>query len=267
MDDRRKALELLAKGKISTDSLINPNQSMLDKALDARDLNQSALAAKVFKDTGIPIPGRNAKASKIEDFYGQLAQERYPELKDTTIDLADLSKENARGQYFSGDKNKWIELQKDLWKKNPESAAGTLFHELGHAYDDQVLGQRGKPLQTNLKLPDSMSPEQAYEIMSNKHHTDFIPGKREVGSFGKGALESLMKNGTFRQVAAGLPLVGGAAAAAMSGDAMAAVPVLGEAGEVGESSDSEKQMLNEYDAKANYNKSQARKDALTKLGK
>ena len=266
MDNRRKSLELIAKGKLSADSLINPKQDIMSRALDARDITQSALAKQVLDNTGIPIPGQRASAGKLEDFFQQLAAETHPELKNMTVDLADLSKENARGAYYSGDKHKWIELQKDLWKKNPESATGTLLHELGHAYDDQVLGQRGKPLATNLKLPDSFSPSDAYEIMANKHHADFIPGKREVGSFGKGALESLMKNGTFRQVAGALPVVGGLATAAMSGDASAAVPLLDEADDVGESKSDEFQMLAEDKARKDYGQSQARMDALKKIG-
>lgn len=198
MDDRKKALELIAKGKLDLEKLIDPNQTIYNRALDARDLTQSALAKQVLDNTGIPIPSSNARASTLEDFFQRLSQETHPELKNMTVDLADLSKENARGMYYSGDNQKWIELQKNLWKQNPESAVGTLMHELGHAYDDQVLGKDGKPISTNLKLPNSMNAGDAYEIMSNKHHVENIPGKRGVGSFAKGALESLKNNGTFR---------------------------------------------------------------------
>jgi hypothetical protein len=195
---RRKALDLIAKGKASADSYIDPKSDIFEKAFTTRNINQAALAQQVLKNTGIPIPGPRTSASKLEDFFQQLGTETHPELKNMTVDLADLAKENANGIYYSGDKHKWIELQKDMWKRDPEKAVGTLMHELGHAYDDQVLGQRSKPISENLKLPESMSPSEAYEIMSNKHHVDYIPGKREVGSFGKGALESLRKNGTFR---------------------------------------------------------------------
>ena len=84
-------LEQIAKGQLSVDSLINPKQDIMSKALDARDLTQSALAQQVLKNTGIPIPGQRASAGKIEDFYNQLLHEQYPELKNTTVDLAGQS--------------------------------------------------------------------------------------------------------------------------------------------------------------------------------
>lgn len=266
MDDRRKALELLAKGKISSEKLINPNQDVLSRALESRNLTQSALAKQVLDNTGIPIPSKNAKVSQLEDFYNRLGSELYPELKKVDVNMQDLTKENANGIYYPGKDLKWIELQKGQWAKNPEQQVGTLLHELGHQYDDEVLNKKGNPISEKLKLPKDMNADDAYEIISNKHHVDYIPGKREVGSFGKGALQSLMKNGTFRTVTGSLPLAGGLAAAAASGDASAAVPILGEAESVGESVEQERELLNEIDARKNYDGSQARRDALRKLG-
>ncbi len=66
-----------------------------------------------------------------------------------------------------------------------------------------------------------------------------------------------------------VPLIGGVAAAALGGaeDASAAIPVLDSADSVGMSSQDENQMISEIKAKNNYEKSQARKDALAKLAK
>jgi hypothetical protein len=272
MDDRRKALERIAKelqatGNINTSGLIDTKQPLIHQALDARDLTQSALAKKVLDNTGIPIPSPNARSSKLEDFYNRIGQEAYPELKKVDVNLADLSKEGARGAYYGGDKLKWIEMQKGLYKQNPESAVGTLLHELGHQYDDEILGKRGNPINDKFRS-SGMSPEDAYELIANKHHVDYIPGKREVGTYGKGALQSLLKNGTFKTIAGALPLAG-TAMALSSGDANAAaaelpseIPGVGQVydairSENAGSAQDDKQMIAERNAAVNYGKSPA----------
>ena len=73
------------------------------------------------------------------------------------------------------------------------------------------------------------------------------------------------KQGMFkrigRKVAGVVPVVGALASAAMSEDASAAVPFLGDAEGVGMSAQDENAMLNEYDARRDYDNSQASKDA------
>lgn len=204
MNDRRKLLEQLSKqhnrtGKINTAGLIDPNQIPFNQALDANDLTQQVLAHEVLKNTGVPIPNPGARASTVEDFYHRIMQERYPELKPNIDVVKDLAKnENARGVYYSGPSLKWIEMDQDLWKKNPESALGTLLHESGHQYDEQIMGRKeGKPINDKFRFP-GMNPDDAYEIVAQGHHLENIPGQRGVGTFGKAALQNLKEKGTFR---------------------------------------------------------------------
>ena len=62
-----------------------------------------------------------------------------------------------------------------------------------------------------------------------------------------------------------IPVVGAGASALMGDDAMAAVPVLGEADSVGESSEDEAQLLAEIKAQKDYSNSPSRMDRLKSL--
>lgn len=62
-----------------------------------------------------------------------------------------------------------------------------------------------------------------------------------------------------------LPIVGGLASALVSGDASAAIPILGDSEGLGESPEAEAQMIAEAKAMENYNRSPARRDRLKKL--
>lgn len=115
-------------------------------------------------------------------------------------------------------------------------AVGKLLHEAGHQYDDKMkvidpktnLPHIGKELDlgTLRKARDSgvdlknLDPSQVYEMYAKGHHAN-IPDLRE-GSYGLGALKSMLKSGTFKA----LPVIGTAAtaAAALSApDASAAI--------------------------------------------
>lgn len=61
------------------------------------------------------------------------------------------------------------------------------------------------------------------------------------------------------------PLIGGLVAAAASGDASAAIPILGDADSVGVSPEQENMFIAEQKAKGNYLKSQAHQDKLEAL--
>lgn len=265
MEDRKKALELFAKqieeGLPFAEDFIPKDRDIENNALRARDLSEEALAHQVMKNTGIPIPNNNAPRLKKEDFLNRLVQERYPELTPNV----QLGNEDS---YLRG--NILVRDNKDLTE-----TVGKSLHEAGHQYDNQILGTRGENLdlktlrymkKSGLDLKN-MDPAQVYEMYAKGHHQN-IPNLRE-GTYGLGALKSYLKSGTFKA----LPIIGpalGAAAALSSGDASAAVPLLSEADDVGMSSDDEKQMLAEHNARVNYDKSPAhlaRIEALKKLGK
>lgn len=273
MDERKKALELFSKqlseGNPLAEEFVNTKKSPLSQSFQARDLAEDALANEVLKNTGVPIPGKGASQLKQEDFLNRILQERYPEIS-PDVSLKDLGKD--LGQYGQGK----IDINKNI-SNDPVKSVSTLLHEGGHQYDDKILKFKGtddvakKQLIKNVpdgRILKDIDPMQMSEIINKGHHAR-IPNLRDSDSFGLGALKSMLKSGTFKQAAGALPLVGGLAAAAMSGDAMAAVPVLGDADDVGMSGDEEKAMLNEHNARVNYDKSpahQARLNALKGFG-
>ena len=268
MENRKKALELFAKqlreGIPYASDFIEGDNDIENNALLARNLSEQTLANEVMKNTGIPVPDKGASVLKKEDFLNRIMKERYPELE-PNIQIKDI--DGSAGTYHKGK----IELNKWMLENDPiEKTLGTTLHEAGHQYDDQILKHQGKELDLktlrdlkksgfDLKNAD---PAQVYEMYAKNHHAN-IPNLRE-GTFGLGALKSYLKNGTFKS----LPAIGtgmAAYAALESGDASAAVPGLDQADNVGMSSEDERQMLAEHDARVNYDKSQARRDALMRL--
>ena len=267
MKNKKKILELFAKqlneGLPFAEDFIDITPNIEQNALIARNLSEDALAHQVLKNTGIPIPEAGANKSKREDFLNQIVAERYPEFKDPNLRIGN------EDSYF---KNKILvnDRPDDL-----TAMVGQSLHEAGHKYDDKILRQPG----INLDLADlrkakasgidlkNMDPAQVYELYAKNHHAK-IPNFRE-GSYGLGALKSMMKSGTFKQIAGALPLVGGLVAGAMSEDASAAIPGLDQES-LGESPEQEREIFNEINARKAYDASPARKarlDALKKFGK
>jgi hypothetical protein len=73
--------------------------------------------------------------------------------------------------------------------------------------------------------------------------------------------EFLQKISGGKKALKSVPVLGGLAAASMSEDASAAIPFLGDAENAGMSAEDENAMLNEYNARRDYDNSQASKDA------
>jgi hypothetical protein len=245
-----------------------------DVPLHARDFAGEALADQVLRNTGIPVPGEGSSRAKVEDFLNQLLKETHPELHDPNVNIEKMG--YANGSYFPGDDK--IRLDDDMVKKDGlRKTVATTLHEGAHKFDNKMLDFDGsnsvkyQDLKNNVpngRLLSDLDPMHQYDLMSKNHHAK-IPNLRDADSFEHGALKSLMKSGTFRQIAGALPLIGGIAAASMSGDASAAVPLLDEADDIGESKDDEAMLMGESKGFNNYQKSpaaQARRDALKKLG-
>ena len=268
MRDRRKALEMyardLADGMPQMDEYLDPALSYEKKALRARDLAESALANQVMKNTGVPIPGQGSTLGQKEDAIARIIKERYPEFE-PNIRASDMK---DYGTYSDGK----IELNKArLLDQDFDKSLATALHEAGHQYDDEVLKFPGTPdiQMNNLRkakesgILSKMDPSDIYETVAKGHHAK-IPKLRE-GSFGLGALKSFMKSGNFKQLAGPSVGLGAALAAGAPSDALAEVVIPGGVGGAGESSEDEAIMLIEADARQNYNKSRARKDALKRL--
>lgn len=259
MEDRlyKKKLEDFSKdigeGLTEAGDYIPKSSDLMENALEARNLSEDALAHQVLKNTGVPIPGKGATKSQVENFLNDLAKERYPELKNSKIGLENLS--DAYGTFDP--KTGLIEVNKDLARTSPLKTTSTVLHELGHKYDNDILNYKGggglankdfrlgKQAGTITKQTDPLA---IYEAAAKTHHAQ-IPKLRE-GSYGFGALKSLLKNGTFRGLA---PLAIGAGLAT-SGDVSASdfIPGLDQAENVGESPEDENIMLAEDKARKNY---------------
>jgi hypothetical protein len=241
----KKFLERAKRGDFSSADLISDEQGPFHQALTGRNLTESALASEVMKNTGIPTPSRYMSRLKQEDTLNRFLAEQYPEMKDHDVRVMDLDEHKARGLYGTNEKTgkKLIAVHKKLITK-PEELLGTLFHEGGHKYDDDIIGnvpnneilksETGQKAIEAARQGKRIDPVQLYEDVTSAGHHAFIPDKRP-GSFGLGALKSLLKSGNFKSLAP--PIIGGLATAAMTGDATAAIPGLGDADNVGSSTD------------------------------
>lgn len=234
MENKRQKLDQYIKqmkqGNPLTDSYVQRTGDVFDDALVARNLSEEALAREVLKNTGVPIPGKGSSRLQVEDFLSRILKERYPEIE------PELRIGGNADQYGQNR----IDISDYTAKQPIEKTVGTVLHEGGHAYDEKVLGTTGKELDLadlrkakasgkNLK---QMDPLQVYdEILGAKHHAK-IPNLRE-GSYGFGALKSLLKSGTFK----GIAPVAGALTAASASDALADTLVPGGVESVGQGSD------------------------------
>jgi hypothetical protein len=266
MDDRRKILEAyskqLSEGNPLAEGFITPSKKLDVNALRARNLAEDALANEVLKNTGVPIPDSGASLTKREDFLNRIVKERYPEFE-PDLQINRFIKDH--GAYAPKEGKILVRETPDLLKQ-----VSTGLHEAAHKYDDKVLNFDGTD---NVKLkstqvpkgkflPD-MDPAEVYELMAKGHHAE-IPNLRE-GSFGLGALKSMLKSGTFKGVA---PIGVGAAitAAALPEEASAAdfIPGLDMADNAGSAMD-DKMMKTEISARKNYDNSPAHQARLQAL--
>ena len=226
--DKKKALELFTKdlkeyGSTDSGLLMPKRKDLRNSAFQARDLAEDSLANEVLKSTGVPIPGRGASKNQVENFLQDLSKERYPELGDLDLEIGD-NMSDAEGTYNT--KTGKIRLDKDMVRKDPTKAVAGLLHENAHKYDDKILKYKnGKEIddaafrKVRDKIKGQVDPTDVYEAVAKSagHHAQ-IPELRE-GSFGLGALKSILKSGKFKSVA---PLLGGAAGLAISGVSEAA---------------------------------------------
>jgi hypothetical protein len=205
-DDRKRDVEnflrkLKHKDSDLTGGFIPGEYSLGKQAIEARDLAEDALANQVLKNTGIPIPHKNASHSKVEDFFNRLVEERYPEIN-PNVQFSDKLVE-AHGIYNPHSGN--IKINPNS-KKDINSRVATVLHEAGHQYDDQVLGYKlpeelRNAHKTQLDIPgmydaakktaDELDPTNLYEIAAKGHHAN-IPNLRE-GSFGLGRSQIVFK--------------------------------------------------------------------------
>lgn len=202
---RKKALEDFAKdverGVPLAEDYIGKSGDVFKDALRARNLAEEALAQKVLDNTGVPIPDTSSPISKKEDFLNRILQEHYPEIK-KPIELKEMP--GNAGEYLGGK----VSLNKDLIdKRDIVKLTSDILHEGGHGYDDikKLASFDGDDFNKELRRLraegfdlKNADPAQVYELMAQKHHAK-IPNLRE-GTYGLGALKSLLKTGAFKGI-------------------------------------------------------------------
>jgi hypothetical protein len=194
-------------------------------------LAEDSLAHEVLKSTGVSVPGKGASQSQVENFLQDISKERYPELGDLDLEIGN----NLSNERDYSPKTGKIRLDKEMVRKDPIKAVAGILHENGHKYDDKILNYRGKEIddaafrKVRDKIKGQVDPTDIYETVAKSvgHHAE-IPSLRE-GSYGLGALKSILKSGRFKSLA---PLLGGAAGLAVSGVSEAAdTEAMGDAAE------------------------------------
>ena len=98
-----------SEGDLSGEGILLPRKSLKSSLLQGRDLAEEALAYEVLKNTGVPIPGKGASRSQIENFLQDIAKERYPELGDLDLDLVKgLSADKGAYALYNTDTDKML---------------------------------------------------------------------------------------------------------------------------------------------------------------
>lgn len=209
------------EGDVSGSGIIVPRKTIEKSLLQGRDLAEEALADEVLRNTGVPIPGKGASRSQIENFLQDIAKERYPELGDMDLDLIkDLSKNEGAVASYNPATDKLL-MDRERVAKSPVKAVADLLHESGHRYDNKILGNNsGKEIDdaafraARSEIKSAPNFVEGYDAVARKakHHAE-IPSLRE-GSFGLGALKSMLKSGKFKGMA---PILAKGAAAGATG--------------------------------------------------
>jgi len=211
-----------------------PTQDFKIKAGRVRNFQEDALAHQVMKKSKIKIPDKLDDSTTLE-YLKSVIRERYPEIADK-VDLSFDPKLEHMGGYDP--KNKKIILRNN--KKYDEDELRTLLatalHEGGHGYDDielndlasskeitnsdvEKLRQRGKAgyLQKTEDIIEELAPDHHSHMLTDsamKKNPELGRLFRKGKTYGAGALESMMKHGTFRSMA---PYLAGGVGMAASG--------------------------------------------------
>lgn len=263
---RKEALERYIKdaksGLLLADEHIDLDPSDLrNNALLGRNLAGDALAHEVLKNTGLSVPDKRASKSQVESFLNKLAADEM-RIKDPNIRLGDES------AYFYNDGKILVDKNKDRIRN-----VSDMLHEGGHKLDDLNQGYRSVDLPTGKEASqlldnagDSLGNYDKLATQGKKGSHHLLTADRPK-SFELSNLTRKMKGlDGIKQIAGPAASLGlGLATALATGDAMAAVPVLGDSDPVGEEDDVLHQERAYQVSPAGKDATEARKQALKKL--
>ena len=134
---------------------------------------------------------------------------------------------------------------------------------------DRKISDIRKREQTPVIQDSSLSTKDVWKVKggTDKINTKEIQKQISGDDFVKKIANARAAKAAGKKLLGAIPVVGALASAAMSEDASAAVPFLGDAEGVGMSAQDENTMLNEYNARRDYDMSQARQDALKAISR
>lgn len=226
-NDYKKLLDKISKmarsGEYDLENMISRSGNLVSDTQKYRNLMEDSAANELLKSTGVASPNK-MNSSSIEQFIRDLSKENYGTDFDTNIRVVDDL--NSLGEFDPNIKTISIKRNPDLKKM-----VSTGMHELGHAYDLDTdrygsieLKEKSLDKDKQLsKLGNNKSEwskakiDQLGEAIQTDHHA-WQPERKK--SFGRSALENLVKGNKFRSLA--LPASVGAGLALMSGDVEAA---------------------------------------------
>lgn len=247
-EDYIKLLEEVTKRAKQDDydleGLVNRTDDLVDDTYKYRDLMENAAGNIYGKNTGVNIPNlKTASRNDIERMTRDLIEENYG--SDLGLNIRALDDIEGRHGFYTPSKNEITLNKKIMNQGNVPESISTALHEAGHAYDKQSglyvpsekVEKIGKSKMSDLKdLGVSRGSQgklrdidEIGEILQKGHHLN-LPERTK--SWGRSALENLIKNRAVKSV----PLIGpaiGVGAALMAGEASAGIPILNEADNLG----------------------------------
>lgn len=134
---------------------------------------------------------------------------------------------------------------------------------------DRKIADIRKREQTPVIIDNSLSTRDNWKVKGGTDVIDTKQIQKQISGddFVKKIANARAAKAAGKKLLGAIPVVGALASAAMSEDASAAVPFLGDAEGVGISAQDENAMLNEYNARRDYDMSQARQDALKAISR
>jgi hypothetical protein len=274
--EKKRILDAILKnagqGEFGLDSFMQRDPNPIKDIYKANNLQESAMGKLALEQFKGKIPNVRTNQNELQDFAEGLREQFLPDVK-SKIEI-------APGMEGYGS----FSPKKDLIQLNPKRSAtdfsADLLHEGLHSRDLKAndYGSIGRDLapgkSLNMKLK-SLAPElvdEAGNILDVNKMKQLIKSAdindlKEILLKGHHGLKrgATVAQANIPRLLKGLPVLGAAGAALLSQDASAAVPLLNEADEVGESPADERQMLAEIEAKKAYNKSPAKLARLQAL--
>lgn len=259
------------QGDFELDPFILRSGDIAQDVQQANALQERALGQQLLEQFKGRIPNKKTTSSELRDFAEGLREQFTPDVKSAI----NIEPEFKHAGLYSPKKD----LVQIAAKQGPKDFASTAVHEFLHGrdykagdYGDTFDLAAGKEFNKKLKPMMGEIVDEAGNVIDRKMAKSLIE-RADINDLKELLLKGhhgFKRGATIAQaniprLLKGLPVLGAAGAALLSQDASAAVPLLSEADDVGESIEEERQMLAEDKARKAYSKSPAHQDRLSAL--